>query len=57
VVGPNGRLHVVDVVLEPIPVAAFSLIPQQRSISGSAFDGQGHHGRRYVPDRRRDGHW
>jgi alcohol/geraniol dehydrogenase (NADP+) len=35
VVGPNGRLHVVGVVLEPIPVAAFSLIPQQRSISGS----------------------
>jgi uncharacterized zinc-type alcohol dehydrogenase-like protein len=32
---PNGRLHVVGVVLEPIPVAAFSLIAQQRSISGS----------------------
>ena len=32
---PNGRLHVVGVVLEPIPVAAFSLIPQQRSVSGS----------------------
>jgi uncharacterized zinc-type alcohol dehydrogenase-like protein len=32
---PNGRLHVVGVVPEPIPVAAFSLIPQQRSISGS----------------------
>ncbi len=32
---PNGRLHVVGVVLEPIPVAAFSLIAQQRSLSGS----------------------
>jgi uncharacterized zinc-type alcohol dehydrogenase-like protein len=32
---PNGRLHVVGVVPEPIPVAAFSLIPQQRSVSGS----------------------
>src|SRR5262249_26058067 len=32
---PNGRLHVVGAVLEPIPVAAFALIMQQRSISGS----------------------
>jgi alcohol/geraniol dehydrogenase (NADP+) len=32
---PNGRLHVVGVVLEPIPIAAFSLIGQQRSVSGS----------------------
>jgi uncharacterized zinc-type alcohol dehydrogenase-like protein len=32
---PNGRLHVVGGVLEPIPVAAFSLILQQRSVSGS----------------------
>lgn len=32
---PNGRLHVVGAVLEPIPVAAFSLIMKQRSISGS----------------------
>jgi uncharacterized zinc-type alcohol dehydrogenase-like protein len=32
---PNGRLHVVGIVLEPIPVAAFSLIAQQRSVSGS----------------------
>jgi uncharacterized zinc-type alcohol dehydrogenase-like protein len=32
---PNGRLHVVGAVLEPIPVAAFSLIAQQRSVSGS----------------------
>jgi uncharacterized zinc-type alcohol dehydrogenase-like protein len=32
---PGGRLHLVGAVLEPIPVAAFSLIFQQRSISGS----------------------
>jgi len=32
---PNGRLHLVGVVPEPIPVAAFSLISQQRSVSGS----------------------
>lgn len=32
---PNGRLHVVGVVLEPIPVTARSLIAGQRSISGS----------------------
>ena len=32
---PNGRLHVVGAVVEPIPVAAFSLIMQQRSVSGS----------------------
>jgi uncharacterized zinc-type alcohol dehydrogenase-like protein len=32
---PNGRLHVVGAVLEPIPVAAFSLIMRQRSLSGS----------------------
>jgi uncharacterized zinc-type alcohol dehydrogenase-like protein len=32
---PNGRLHIVGAVLEPIPVAAFSLILGQRSISGS----------------------
>jgi uncharacterized zinc-type alcohol dehydrogenase-like protein len=32
---PNGRLHVVGAVLDPIPVAAFSLIMQQRAISGS----------------------
>jgi uncharacterized zinc-type alcohol dehydrogenase-like protein len=33
--GPNGRLHVVGAVLEPIPIGAFSLIMQQRSVSGS----------------------
>jgi uncharacterized zinc-type alcohol dehydrogenase-like protein len=32
---PNGRLHIVGAVLEPIPVAAFSLIMQQRCVSGS----------------------
>jgi uncharacterized zinc-type alcohol dehydrogenase-like protein len=32
---PNGKLHVVGAVLEPIPVTAFSLILQQRSVSGS----------------------
>jgi alcohol/geraniol dehydrogenase (NADP+) len=32
---PNGRLHVVGVVTDPIPVSAFSLISQQRCISGS----------------------
>lgn len=32
---PNGRLHNVGAVLEPIPVAAFSLILQQRCVSGS----------------------
>src|SRR5271154_5116546 len=32
---PNGRMHVVGAVLEPIPVAAFPLIAGQRSISGS----------------------
>jgi uncharacterized zinc-type alcohol dehydrogenase-like protein len=32
---PNGRLHVVGAVLEPIPVSAFSLLLGQRSVSGS----------------------
>jgi uncharacterized zinc-type alcohol dehydrogenase-like protein len=32
---PNGRLHVVGFVLEPIPVSIVSLIMGQRSISGS----------------------
>jgi len=32
---PNGRLHVVGAVPEPIPVTAFSLILQQRCVSGS----------------------
>jgi alcohol/geraniol dehydrogenase (NADP+) len=32
---PNGRMHLVGVVLEPIPVGAFDLIPAQKSVSGS----------------------
>jgi uncharacterized zinc-type alcohol dehydrogenase-like protein len=32
---PKGRLHIVGVVLEPIPVAAFPLIIANRSVSGS----------------------
>jgi uncharacterized zinc-type alcohol dehydrogenase-like protein len=32
---PNGRLHDVGIMLEPIPVSVFALIAQQRSISGS----------------------
>jgi alcohol/geraniol dehydrogenase (NADP+) len=32
---PNGRMHVVGAVLEPIPVGAFDLIFGQKSISGS----------------------
>jgi uncharacterized zinc-type alcohol dehydrogenase-like protein len=32
---PNGRLHNVGAVLEPIPVSAFALILKQRSVSGS----------------------
>jgi uncharacterized zinc-type alcohol dehydrogenase-like protein len=32
---PNGRLHVVGAVLEPIPVSSFALIMAQRSVSGS----------------------
>lgn len=32
---PNGRMHVVGAVLEPIPVSAFSLILRQASVSGS----------------------
>jgi len=33
--GPKGRLHFVGATLEPLDVQAFSLIMQQRSISGS----------------------
>lgn len=32
---PNGRMHLVGAVLEPIPVGAMSLIMKQASISGS----------------------
>ena len=34
-VAPNGRLHVVGLMVEPIPVSAFSLVLQQRAVSGS----------------------
>lgn len=33
--GPNGRLHVVGAVLDPIPVPVFALMSQQRSLSSS----------------------
>ncbi|MFD2256900.1 NAD(P)-dependent alcohol dehydrogenase [Luteolibacter algae] len=33
--GPDGRLHFVGAVLEPVPVAAFSLIGARKSVSGS----------------------
>lgn len=39
--GPNGRLHVVGAVLEPIPVPAFSLIMGQKSLSGSPTGSRG----------------
>ncbi|MBA4143758.1 MAG: NAD(P)-dependent alcohol dehydrogenase [Nitrosospira sp.] len=32
---PNGRMHLVGAVLEPIPISAFDLIPGQKKISGS----------------------
>ena len=32
---PNGRLHVVGLVVEPIPVHVIPLIMGQRSLSGS----------------------
>ena len=32
---PRGRLHFVGAVLEPLDIQAFSLIPSQRSLSGS----------------------
>ena len=32
---PNGRMHVVGIVTQPIPVGVFPLIAGQRSISGS----------------------
>jgi uncharacterized zinc-type alcohol dehydrogenase-like protein len=35
--GARSRLHVVGAVLEPIPVAAFSLIMGDRCVSGSAI--------------------
>jgi uncharacterized zinc-type alcohol dehydrogenase-like protein len=38
---PKGRLHVVGAVPEPIPVAAFSLLAGQKSISGSPLGSPG----------------
>jgi len=32
---PRGRLHIVGATLEPIPVAAFTLMMSQRQLSGS----------------------
>lgn len=36
---PNGRMHVVGAVLEPMPIPAFELIMQQKSVSGSPTGG------------------
>ena len=33
---PKGKLHIVGAILEPIPVGAFSLIPNQKMITGTA---------------------
>ena len=38
---PNGRLHVVGAVLEPIPVPAFALISGQKSVAGSPTGSRG----------------
>ena len=38
---PEGKLHVVGAVLEPIPVPAFSLIMGQKSVSGSPTGSRG----------------
>ena len=38
---PNGRLHVVGAVQEPIPVVAFWLISGQKSVSGSPTGSRG----------------
>ena len=36
---PNGRMHVVGAVLEPMPISAFDLIMEQKSVSGSPTGG------------------
>lgn len=36
---PNGRMHVVGAVLEPMPIPAFELIMGQKSVSGSPTGG------------------
>ena len=38
---PKGRLHVVGVVLEPMPIPALDLIFGQKSVSGSPTGGPG----------------
>jgi alcohol/geraniol dehydrogenase (NADP+) len=38
---PNGRLHVVGAVTEPIPVPAFTLLMGQKSVSGSPTGSRG----------------
>ncbi len=38
---PKGHLHVVGAVVEPIPVGAFSLIMNQKSLSGTATGSPG----------------
>ena len=41
---PKGRLHFVGAVLEPVPVAAFSLIGGQKQVSGSPLGQPGNDG-------------
>jgi uncharacterized zinc-type alcohol dehydrogenase-like protein len=36
---PNGRMHVVGAVLEPMRISAFDLIMEQKSVSGSPTGG------------------
>ncbi|HNU08151.1 MAG TPA: NAD(P)-dependent alcohol dehydrogenase [Pyrinomonadaceae bacterium] len=38
---PKGKLHVVGAVLDPIPVSAFSLIMNQKSLTGTATGSPG----------------
>ena len=38
---PNGRLHVVGAVLEPIPVSVFALLLGQKAVSGSPTGSRG----------------
>jgi uncharacterized zinc-type alcohol dehydrogenase-like protein len=38
---PNGRLHVVGAVVEPIPVPVFTLLMGQKSVSGSPTGSRG----------------
>lgn len=36
---PNGRMHIIGAVLEPMPIPAFELIMGQKSVSGSPTGG------------------